>query len=91
MKRRDIEYLERYLKVISKKVEGDLKTVLNRVSLELVKLVDLERHIKSQYRNPKDIWIDEFDTNNWTIQELRAIKGFLEQHVSCIGEDKLRV
>jgi hypothetical protein len=81
-KKRNVEYLERYLKVILNSVEGSLKRELKMVSLELGKIVDIERRMKDQ--NKDAIWIDEFDTNNWIIQELRAIKEFLEQHVSYI-------
>ena len=52
--------------------------------LELVKLADIERRIKDQNKEAKEIWIDEFDTNNWIVQELRAIKEILEKHVSYI-------
>jgi len=81
-KKRNVEYLERYLKVILNSVEGSLKRELKMVSLELGKIVDIERRMKDQ--NKDAMWIDEFDTNNWIIQELRAIKEFLEKHVSYI-------
>ena len=81
-KKRNVEYLERYLKVILNRVEGSLQRELKMVSLELEKIVDTERRMKDQ--NKDAMWIDEFDTNNWIIQELRAIKEFLEKHVSYI-------
>ncbi|MDD1777597.1 MAG: hypothetical protein LUQ65_05455 [Candidatus Helarchaeota archaeon] len=81
-KKRNVEYLERYLKVILNRVEGSLQRELKMISLELVKIADTERHMKDQSKDA--MWIDEFDTNNWIIQELRAIKEFLEKHVSYI-------